>query len=72
VKSSLVIDVGHADKEFAETYSVLEGTKTIKHDFVLVTEQESLELWAQKSRKALESLGCMVRTVDGLPVPGVE
>ena len=51
-----------------------EGTALLKHDFVLVTEEESKDLREKSSRAALKKLGFgeNVRIVDGLPVPEVD
>ncbi|KAH8698716.1 catechol dioxygenase [Talaromyces proteolyticus] len=67
VKSSLLIDVDHTDQVLSERYGVAIGTKVIKYDFTLVSEQESLELRAKNSRQELEKLGHRVEIVNGLP-----
>jgi hypothetical protein len=72
VKSSLLIDVDHADQALSERYDVSIGRKVIKYDFTLVSEQETLDLRVKNSKKALENLGRRVQIVDGLPVPEVD
>lgn len=49
-----------------------EGTALMKYDFVLVSEEESADLRAKKSKDALEKLGRRVKIVGGLPVPEVD
>jgi hypothetical protein len=61
-----------ANKDLAEKYNVKAGTKVIKYDFVLVSDQESLELRAKNSKEALELLGHNVKIVNGLPVPDID
>lgn len=72
VKSSLLIDIDHADQEYSERFGVSVGTKVIKYNFTLVSEPETLELRAKNSRKALDKLGYRVTIVNGLPVPDVD
>ncbi len=72
VKNSLVIELSTVSPDQAAKYGVKEGTALMTYDFVLVTEQESADLRAQNSRKALEKLGRRVKIVKGLPVPDVD
>ncbi|KAI5294263.1 hypothetical protein KEM55_006701, partial [Ascosphaera atra] len=73
VKSSLVIDLGTVTApEMAEQYGVPVGTALLKHDFVLVTEEEAKKLREKNSMAALEALGKKVVMVNGLPVPDVD
>lgn len=72
VKESLIVDLGEVGKEMAEKYKVKEGTKLLEYGFVLVSEEESAGLRAEKSKAALEALGRRVKIVDGLPVPDVD
>lgn len=67
-----MVDLGTATKEEAEKYGVEAGSKVLKHDFVLVTDQQSADLRNQKSMEALAALGRRCRIVDGLPVPEVD
>ena len=72
VKESLIVDLGKVDKQTAEKYRVKEGTALMTYDFVLVSEKESFDLRAQRSKDALEKLGRKVKIVEGLPVPDVD
>ena len=72
VKESLIVDLGTVSAEQAKQYDVKESTKLLTYDFVLVTEEESADLRAKKSKEALEKLGRKVKIVEGLPVPDVD
>ena len=72
VKKSLIVDFDRADAETAQKYGVKEGTLTLRHNFVLVSEREVRELRELRSKQALEKLGRRVKLVDGLPVPDVD
>ena len=72
VKESLLIDFHPADRMIAKEYDVAPDTAVLVHDFVLVSEKESSDLRAEKSKKALEALGRRVKLLDGLPVPDVD
>lgn len=72
VKQSLIVDFSKADKETAEKYGVKEGSKVLKHDFVLVSAKETEKLRDQNALKALEALGRKVKLVDHLPVPDLD
>ena len=72
VKKSLIVDFNPADAETAQKYGVKEGTLTLRHDFVLVSEREARELRELKSKEALEKLGRRVRLVDSLPIPDLD
>ena len=72
MKNSLIVDFEKADEETAKKYDVEVGSLVLRHDFVLVSEQESSELRDRRSKEALEALGEKVRIVDGLPVPDVD
>lgn len=52
VKQSLIVDFSKADKETAEKYGVKEGSKVLKHDFVLVSAKETEKLRDQNALKA--------------------
>jgi hypothetical protein len=60
------------DATTAEKYDVKPGSKVLKHDFVLVSDQEANELRDQRSRDALTKLGRKVKFLNGLPVPDVD
>jgi len=72
VKDSLVVDLGIVNAEEAKKYGVKEGSKSLKHDFVLVTEEHSANLRNEKSMQALEALNRRCKIVDGLPVPDID
>ncbi|KAG8528812.1 uncharacterized protein KY384_006501 [Bacidia gigantensis] len=72
VKSSLLVDFQPADDSIAKRCDVKTGSLVLKHDFVLVSEEEANSLREEKSQKALADLGRMVKMVDGLPVPDVD
>lgn len=72
VKESLLIDLHTADAEQAAQYDVKEGSKVIKYDFVLVTDEESKKLREQEAMAAMEKLGRRMKLYDGLPVPDVD
>jgi hypothetical protein len=72
VKSSLLVDLAQADQALAEMYNVPIGTKVLRHDFILVSEQDTIELRAKNSREAMSNLGHRVKIVDGLPVPDID
>ena len=57
VKKSLLCDYEPAGAETARRYGVDGGTPTLRWDFVLVSETESRELRAARSRQALARLG---------------
>jgi hypothetical protein len=69
----LVVDLGTVNADEAKKYGMEEGSKILKHDFVLVTDKQSSDLRNEKSMKALEELGrkCIINA-DGLPVPDVD
>lgn len=72
VKDTLLIDLGKVDKQTAEKYEVKEDSALLTYDFVLVSDQDSYDLRAQRSKEALEKLGRKVKIVEGLPVPDVD
>jgi hypothetical protein len=51
---------------------VPEGTWLLKHDFVLVTEEETSKLRDERAMEALRKLGLKVRLEDHLPVPDLD
>lgn len=56
----------------AKEYSVKEGSKVLKHDFVLVDEKETERLRDENALKALKALGRRVKLLNHLPVPDVD
>jgi hypothetical protein len=73
VKESLVVDLSTVeDEEMAKKYGVTIGTKLLKHDFVLLTEQEARELRKKNAIEAMEKQGRKVVFHHGLPVPADE
>ena len=72
MKESLLVELGKVDKQTAERYGVKEGISLMTYDFVLVSDKESGDLRAERSKAALEKLGRRVKIVEGLPVPDVD
>jgi hypothetical protein len=72
VKQSLIVDFSEIDVETARKYGVKEGTKVLKHDFVLVDEKETERLRDENALKALKKLGRKVKLLNHLPVPDLD
>ncbi|TVY86928.1 Hydroxyquinol 1,2-dioxygenase, partial [Lachnellula willkommii] len=72
VKQSLVVDFTTVDAATAKKYGVKEGTKLLKHDFVLVGKEETMKLRDENALKAMEMLGRKVKLIDHLPVPDLD
>ena len=72
VKDSLVVSLGEVSAEEAKQYDVKEGSKILRHNFVLVTDKQSADLRNEKSMQALKALGRRCKIVDGLPVPDLD
>lgn len=72
VKQSLIVDFTTVDAETAEKYGVKEGTKLLKHDFVLVDEKETERLRDENALKAMKKLGRKVKLLNHLPVPDLD
>ena len=72
VKKSLVIDLDRVDKKTADEYGVEEGGWLLRHDFVLVTKDETEKLRDRNAVEALGRLGLNLKLVDHLPVPDVD
>jgi hypothetical protein len=72
VKKSLVVDFSTADAEIAQNYGVKEGSKVLKHDFVLVDEKETERLRDENAMKAMKKLGRKVKLLNHLPVPDLD
>jgi hypothetical protein len=61
------------DAEMAKQYEVEEGTKLLRYDFVLVTDEETRQLRHDEAVKAMRDLGREgMMIVNGLPVPEVD
>jgi hypothetical protein len=73
VKESLIVSLDTVTPEQANKYEVKEGTKLLKYDFVLVTDEETKQLRHDEAVKAMKSLGREgMMIVNGLPVPDVD
>lgn len=72
VKQSLIVDFMQADAETAKQYGVKEGSKVLRHDFVLVSEKETEKLRDENALKALKALGRKVKLLNHLPVPDLD
>ncbi|KAM3075893.1 hypothetical protein ACMFMG_006590 [Clarireedia jacksonii] len=72
VKQSLVVDFIPADAEIAKKYGVKEGSKVLKHDFILESQEETDKLRDENALKALKALGRKVKLIDHLPVPDLD
>jgi hypothetical protein len=72
VKRSLVVAFSTADAEIAQKYGVKEGSKVLKHDFVLVDEKETERLRDENALKAMKKLGRKVKLLNHLPVPDLD
>ncbi len=72
VKQSLIVDFSTVDAATAQKYGVKEGSKVLKHDFVLVDEKETERLRDENALKALKKLGRKVKLLNHLPVPDVD
>ena len=72
VKDSLIVDLSTVDDDISAKYNVPKGTKLLRHDFILATDEEAAALREEKAKEALEKLGRNLRLIDGLPVPDVD
>lgn len=73
VKDSLIVSLSQVTQQsMADQYDVPLGTALLHHDFILVSDKESGDLRARRSKEALERLGRQVKIVEGLPVPDVD
>jgi protocatechuate 3,4-dioxygenase beta subunit len=69
VKSDLIADLQKiADEKLAKEHEVQTGDWHFHYDFVLITNEESKELFIEKSKEALNKINVNARLVDGLPV----
>lgn len=67
VKESLIVDLKRASDTpgLSETYGVLETTKVLTYDFVLVSEAEVDALRHEKATQSAENLRNGVKVVNG-------
>lgn len=73
VKESLIVSLDTVTAEQANEYDVKEGSKLLKYDFVLVTDEETKQLRHDEAVKAMKMLGREgMMIVNGLPVPEVD
>ena len=72
VKESLLIDLGSVNAEQSKQFGMKEGSKLIKYDFVLVTDEESRKLRETEAMAAMEKLGRRMKLYNGLPIPDLD
>jgi len=73
VKESLIVSLDTVTAEQAKEYDVKEGSKLLKYDFVLVTDEETKQLRHDEAVKAMKILGREgMMIVNGLVVPEVD
>jgi hypothetical protein len=72
VKQSLIVDFDAVDAATANKYGVAEGSKVLKHDFVLVSDKETEKLRDENALKEMKALGRRVKLLNHLPVPDVD
>lgn len=73
VKESLIVELKEVtDPKMAEQYDVKVGTKLIKYDFVLVTNEVALALRLERAKAAMKEQGIDCVFIDGLPVPALD
>jgi len=72
VKNSLIVDLGTVSAAEAKEYGVEEGSLSLKHDFVLVTKEDTEQLRDRNALEAMKKLGRKVTLLDHLPVPEVD
>ncbi|KAH7407465.1 Intradiol ring-cleavage dioxygenase [Cadophora sp. MPI-SDFR-AT-0126] len=72
VKSSLLVDIHETDEATANTYGVEPGTKLLKRDFVLVSDEDTKRIRTEKSRQALDASGIKYKFWNGLPIEDVD
>lgn len=72
VKESLIVDLEEVDEEISKQYDVAVGTKLLRYDFILPTEEEAMEMRVAKATEAVDSLGMKARIVNGLPIPELD
>ncbi|KAL5322011.1 hypothetical protein ACEPPN_009978 [Leptodophora sp. 'Broadleaf-Isolate-01'] len=72
VKNSLLVNLLQVDDAMAQAYNVQVGSKLLKHDFVLVTDEESRSLRDKNTRVVLDASGIKYKFWKGLPIPEVD
>lgn len=72
VKNSLIVNFTTVDAETAKQYGVAEGSKILRHDFVLVDEKETEKLRDEHALAAMEKLGRKVKLLNHLPIPDLD
>lgn len=75
VKQSLIVDLEKVDAETAKKYDIKEGSWLLKHDFVLVSGEETEKLRDRNALEALKKLGGRYTNftlLDHLPVPDLD
>lgn len=55
-----------------EQYGVKIGTKLLRYNFVLVTNEVAMELRLEKAEDAMKAQAIDVLFIDGLPVPALD
>jgi hypothetical protein len=60
--------LGVVDPALTEQYGVKAGTKLIRYDFVLVSDQEAKQLREHNATQAMQKLGRRMKLWNGLPV----
>ncbi|WYZ39492.1 hypothetical protein EsH8_III_001406 [Colletotrichum jinshuiense] len=72
VKESLIVDLGHVSDVpgLAEKHGISPSMRLMRYDFVIVTEEETLQLRDQLAREALEKQGVSgVVVINGVLMP---
>ena len=72
VKKSLIVDLDKVDEATAAEYGVKPGIWLLRHDFVLVSKQETEDLRDRNATEALNRLGLRLKLMGHLPVPDVD
>ena len=60
------------DEEIAAKYDVKKGTKLLKYDFVLATNEEAGAMREKKAIQAAEKLNRKTKMQNGLPIPDLD
>ncbi|KAF2133522.1 aromatic compound dioxygenase [Dothidotthia symphoricarpi CBS 119687] len=73
VKDSLIVALDTVTPQLAAQYNVEAGSKLLRYDFVLVTDEETQQLRHDEAVKAMRALGREhMKIIKGLPVPDVD
>jgi hypothetical protein len=72
VKQSLIVDLERVDADTAQQYGVQVGSKVLRHNFVLVSDAETVKLRDENALAAMKKLGRKVRLLNHLPVPDLD